>query len=64
MEQIKKDKIITHRLHSIQFTDEAIENLKWNKNTDPTVPIYTSNYIKIFNIKYNFKINIYLGWVE
>ena len=34
MEQIKKDKIITHRLHSIQFTDEAIENLKWNKRTE------------------------------
>jgi len=34
MEQIEKDKIITHQLHSFQFTDEAVENLKWNKRTE------------------------------
>ena len=34
MEANLKTKKITHQLHTIQFTDKAIENLRWNKGTE------------------------------
>ena len=34
MEQETKSLKIRHQLDTIQFTDSAIENLKWNKRTD------------------------------
>ena len=34
MEANLKTEKITHQLHTIQFTDKAIENLRWNKGTE------------------------------
>jgi hypothetical protein len=34
MEANSKTEKITHRLPTIQFTDKAIENLRWNKGTE------------------------------
>ena len=34
MEANSKTEKITHRLPTIQFTDKAIENLRWNKRTE------------------------------
>jgi hypothetical protein len=34
MEANLKTEKITHRLPTIQFTDKAIENLRWNKGTE------------------------------
>jgi hypothetical protein len=39
MEANSKTEKITHRLATIQFTDKAIEKLRWNKGTEKRLRI-------------------------